>query len=145
MMNRFSFSVHWMGLLLLASSPVFGQPDDPTKGSNRWTQWGVMDGNRVRSLFSNHGEISRWPEQPSGEWPKGSGRSYVDGVALIVSAKTKDSQGNTIYPMSTNYREFINRDPVTKVPWGWAPLRGYSNPIQPFPARSDDPSTWPSI
>ncbi|MFU8859037.1 MAG: hypothetical protein ACNA8K_01310 [Cyclonatronaceae bacterium] len=113
-------------------------------GSNRWTQWGIMDGNRVRTLYSNHGEIARWPDQPSGEWPKGSGHSYVDGVAFIVSAKTRDSQGRLIYPMSTNYREFIDRDPVTLVPWGFAPLVGYSNPRQSSPARSDDESTWPS-
>lgn len=104
---------------------------------------GVMDGNRVRTLYANHGEISRWPDQPSGEWPKGSGHSYVDGVAFIVSAKTKDAQGNTITPMSTNYREFIDMDPITKVPWGFAPVYGYSNPLQEFPARSDDESTWP--
>lgn len=120
---------------------TFAQRAD--NGSNKWTQWGVMDGNRVRTLYSNHGEISRWPDQPSGEWPKGSGHSYVDGVAFIVSGKTKDPQGNTITPMSTNYREFIDLDPITKVPWGFAPVYGYSNPLQEFPARSDDENTWP--
>ena len=114
-------------------------------GSNKWTQWGVMDGNRVRTLFSNHGEIARHPDQPSGEWPKGSGHSYVDGVAFIVSAKTKDAFGNTITPMSTNYREFIDLDPITKVPWGFAPLYGFSNPLQDSPARSDDNRTWPQV
>lgn len=114
-------------------------------GSNKWTQWGVMDGNRVRTLYSNHGEIARHPDQPSGEWPKGSGHSYVDGVAFIVSAKTRDAQGNIITPMSTNYREFIDLDPITKVPWGFAPLYGFSNPLQDSPARSDDNRTWPQI
>ncbi|MEX0748393.1 MAG: hypothetical protein WD275_10365, partial [Rhodothermales bacterium] len=92
---------------------------------------------------SNHGEIARWPDQPSGEWPKGSGHSYVDGVGFIVSTRTLDAEGKRIYPMSTNYREFIDLDPVTKIPWGWSPLQGYSNPKQASPARSDDPSTWP--
>ncbi|MEO1021449.1 MAG: hypothetical protein AAFW89_02820 [Bacteroidota bacterium] len=114
-------------------------------GSNRWTQWGVMDGNRVRTLFSNHGEISRWPDQPSGEWPKGSGHSYIDGVAFIVSAKTRDSRGRIITPMSTNYREFIDLDPISKIPWGFAPLSGYSNPLQESPARSDAENTWPQM
>lgn len=116
---------------------------DPNSGLPRLTQWGIMDGNRVRTLFANHGEISRWPDQPSGEWPKGSGRSYVDGVALIVSARTRDAQGNVIYPMSTNYREFIDRDPETLIPWGWAAVPGYSNPRQPSPAVSNNPATWP--
>ncbi|MEX0720894.1 MAG: hypothetical protein WD059_09515 [Balneolaceae bacterium] len=133
------------GLLLMVSTFNFSAlaQEDEDHGSNRWTQWGIMDGNRVRTLYSNHGEIARWPDQPSGEWPKGSGHSYVDGVAFIVSAKTKDAQGTTITPMSTNYREFIDRDPVSKIPWGFAPLVGFSNPFQNFPARSDDETTWP--
>ncbi len=131
--------------ILLCSTTAFAQRDaDPAQGSNKWTQWGVLDGNRVRTLYANHGEIARWPDQPSGEWPKGSGHSYVDGVAFVVSTRTTDGQGSTIYPMSTNYREFIDLDPVTKIPWGWAPLPGYSNPKQDSPARSDDESTWPA-
>lgn len=120
------------------------QPD-PNKGDEKFTQWGILDGNRVRTLYSNHGEISRWPDQPSGEWPKGTGHSYVDGVAIIVSAETQNKFGQTIHPMSTNYREFIDTDPITGIAWGWAPVRGYSNPRQDLPARSDDPNTWPSF
>ena len=118
---------------------------DPKKGDEKFTQWGIMDGNRVRTLYSNHGEISRWPDQPSGEWPKGTGHSYVDGVAIIVSAETQNKFGETIHPMSTNYREFIDTDPITGIAWGWAPVPGYSNPRQDSPARSDDPVTWPSF
>ncbi len=118
---------------------------DPQKGDVRYTQWGIMDGNAVRTLYSNHAEVARWPDQPSGEWPKGTGHSYVDGVALIIAASTFDTLGNRIHPMSTNYREFIDTDPVEKTPWGWGPLPGYSNPRQSSPARSDDPFTWPDV
>jgi hypothetical protein len=130
-------------MLLFPASASAQRTPDPNHGDPRWTQWGIMDGNRVRTLFSNHGEVGRWPDQPSGEWPKGTGRSYVDGVPLIVSLRTRDSRGQVIMPMSTNYREFINRDPVTRLPWGWVPLPGYSNPRQASPARSDDRNTWP--
>ena len=133
-------------LLALASGvPALAQREpDPNNGDPRLTQWGILDGNRVRTLYANHGEISRFPDQPSAEWPKGSGHSYIDGIAFIVSASTTDANGEIIKPMSTNYREFIDRDPVTRVPWGWAPVPGYSNPRQDSPARSDDPRTWPA-
>ena len=123
---------------------LFGQRiPDPNKGDPTLTQWGILDGNNVRTLYANHGEVGRWPDQPSGEWPKGSGHSYVDGVALIIAVSTNDTSGNRIHPMSTNYREDIDTDPVTKVPWGWAPLPGYSNVRSFYPARNDDESTWP--
>ncbi len=101
-----------------------------------------MDGNLVRTIFINWGEIAHWPDSPSGEWPKGSGHQYVDGVALVVQARTIDNNGNVIYPMETQYREFVDKGPNDEL-WGWAPLPGYFNPRSNEPAMSDDPSTWP--
>jgi len=115
---------------------------DPHTGDPQWRRQGIMDGNLVRTIFINHGEIAHWPDQPSGEWPKGSGHSYVDGVALIVQAATNDSHGNRIHPLETNYREFVDVSPDGKV-WGWAPLPGYFNPKAGKPAMSDDPTSWP--
>ena len=133
-------------LLLAASLPALAQRlPDPNNGDPLLTQWGTLDGNRVRTLYANHGEIARYPDQPSAEWPKGSGHSYIDGIAFVVSAATRDAAGNVITPMSTNYREDIDRDPVTQVPWGWHPVPGYSNPRQASPARSDDDRTWPAV
>ncbi len=117
---------------------------DPNKGSITYTKKGIMDGNFVRTIFLNHGEIAHYPDSPSGEWPKGSGHQYVDGIAVIVQAETKDRTNATIHPLETNYREFIRTNPVTKVPWGWEPLPGYANPTQDEPAMSNKPKTWPA-
>src|SRR5512140_1129357 len=116
---------------------------DPNKGSITYTKKGIMDGNNVRTIFYNHGEIAHFPDQPSGEWPKGTGHTYVDGISVIVQAETRDSSGQIIHPLETNYREFIRKDPVTSVPWGWEPLPGYADQAQNQPAMSNKPETWP--
>ena len=131
-------------LVAWSHSPAFAQRFiDPNKGNIIYTKRGIMDGNNVRTIYFNHGEIAHWPDQPSGEWPKGTGHTYVDGIAVIVQAETRDSSGRIIHPLETNYREFIRKDPITGIPWGWAPLPGYANPTQNEPARSDKPETWP--
>ncbi|MDP8206124.1 MAG: hypothetical protein P9L92_05625 [Candidatus Electryonea clarkiae] len=112
-------------------------------GSRQHRKLGIMDGNQVVTEFYNYGMIANWPDQPAGIWPKGTNHSYVDGVALIVSASTHDSQGNLIHPMSTQYREFMDRSEVTGNPIGWEPLPGYANPSQDEPAMSDNPESWP--
>ena len=131
-------------LLTMATSWAIAQPFiDPNKGNIIYTKKGIMDGNFVRTIFLNHGEVALWPDKPSGEWPKGTGHQYVDGVAMLVQSETMDSSGRIIHPLETNYREFIRKDPVTGIPWGWAPLPGYADPTQRKPALSNDPSTWP--
>jgi hypothetical protein len=117
---------------------------DPNKGNIINTKKGILDGNLVRTLFYNHGEIAYHSNHPSGEWPKGTGHEYLDGVAVIVQAETKDKNGTIIHPLETNYREFIRKDPVSKIPWGWEPLPGYANPMQDEPAMSNKSATWPT-
>ncbi len=115
---------------------------DPNVGNVKLRRTGIMDGNLVRTIFINWGEIAHWPDSPSGEWPKGTGHQYVDGVALVVQGRTIDEDGNVIYPMETQYREFVDRGPEDQL-WGWAPLPGYFNAKGTRPAMSNDPSTWP--
>lgn len=132
-------------LFLLAHAGLAQREPDPNVGNVLNRREGIMDGNLVRTIFVNWGEIANWPNQPSGEWPKGTGHSYVDGVALVVQARTVDRDGNIIYPLETQYREFVDKDPVTDELWGWGPLPGYFNPKGDQPAMSDDPDTWPDI
>ena len=103
-----------------------------------------MDGNFIRTIFKNHGEIADWPNQPSGEWPKGSGHSYLDGAAPYVIAEVIDSFGNVVTPLESQYREDMDVGP-TGQRWGFEPLPGFANPDQDLPALSNDPNTWPSV
>ena len=114
-------------------------------GDPAWRKQGIMDGNLVRTIFLNHGEVALWPFQPSGEWPKGSGHSYIDGVAMWMAAEVVDIFGKTIHPLETNYREDVDRDPATGVVWGWQRLPGYVNLDQTSPPPSNDPNTWPAL
>lgn len=115
---------------------------DHNKGNILNTKRGIMDGNLVRTIFFNHGEVADWPNQPSGEWPKGSGHTYVDGVAMIAQAEVAYN-GHTFHPLEARYREFMRHAP-DGTPWGWEPLPGYANPSQGSPALSNDAATWPS-
>ena len=143
--HKLSLTASLLVLLLLPVASVFGQRFiDPNKGNIIYTKKGIMDGNNVRTIYLNHGEIALYPNQPSGEWPKGTGHTYVDGISVIVQAETRDSLGRIIHPLETNYREFIRKDPITGVPWGWEPLPGYANATQNEPAISNKPGTWPS-
>jgi hypothetical protein len=128
--------------LLFASSLCAQRIPDPNVGDQKLRRQGIMDGNLVRTLYINWGEIAHWPDSPSGEWPKGTGHQYVDGVALVVQARATDNSGNTIYPLETQYREFVDRGPNDEL-WGWAPLPGYFNTKGTKPAISNDPSSWP--
>ncbi len=133
-----------LGLILVLTPLAQAQrKPDPNVGDPKNRRQGIMDGNLVRTIFINWGEIAHWPDSPSGEWPKGTGQQYVDGVALIVQARTVDRNGNVIYPMETQYREFVDKGPNDEL-WGWGPLPGYFNPKQDSPAMSDDPNTWPA-
>ncbi len=130
-------------LLWTVLTPAFAQRQpDPNVGNEKLRRQGTMDGNLVRTVFINWGEIAHWPDSPSGEWPKGTGHQYVDGVALVVQARTRDTSGNPIYPLETQYREFVDRGPQDQL-WGWAPLPGYFNPQGDKPAITTDPTSWP--
>ena len=133
-----------LGALVLDASAQ--QVVDTSKGNHNWTKLGLMDGNLVETCFYNFGEIADWKNEAtlSGVWPKGTNHTYIDGVAVVVQAEAHDPYGNTIHPLETNYYEYTRYDVGTGVTYGWWPLPNYANQYQSSPARSDDPTTWPS-
>ncbi|MFQ6617915.1 MAG: hypothetical protein ACE5QV_04420, partial [Fidelibacterota bacterium] len=131
-------------LLFSFLSPATAYPQRP-HGDRQYRKTGVMDGNLIRTLFFNHGEVAHWPDQPSGEWPKGSGHSYVDGIAPFIAARVVDIYGNVITPVETQYREYMDIDAETGYPMGFEPLPGYANQEQDSPAMSNNLSSWPEF
>ena len=142
-MKKFNM-IFYAGLIsLIVNTQLFSQRvPDPNVGNEDLRREGTMDGNLVRTIFINWGELAHWPDSPSGEWPKGSGHQYVDGVALVVQTRVTDINGKVVYPMETQYREFVDRGPHDQL-WGWAPLPGYFNPQGNKPAITSDPTSWP--
>ena len=136
---------------LSAVSLVYSQIDPQTqlyrnepRGDVEFRREGTMDGNLVRTLFYNNGEVGQWPFQPSGEWPKGTGETYLDGVAVLIAAETQaPGNGNIIHPLETSYREWMDKDPVTGTLWGLEPVPGYIKPNSETPAINSKSSSWP--
>ncbi len=119
--------------------------NDP-KGNIQFRREGTMDGNQVRTLFYNNGEVGQWPYQPSGEWPKGTGHSYLDGVAVLIASEiTAPGNNQVVHPLQTSYREWMDKDPSTGAIWGLEPVPGYINPQSEKPAINTDPNSWPEI
>lgn len=116
------------------------------KGNIKYRREGIMDGNQIRTLFYNNGEVGQWPYQPSGEWPKGTGHSYLDGVCVLISSEVRaPGSGQIIHPLETSYREWMDKDPVTGEIWGLEPIPGYVNPSSTKPAINTDPKSWPQM
>ena len=123
---------------------------DEPKGNIQNRREGTMDGNQVRTLFYNNGEVGQWPYQPSGEWPKGTGESYLDGVCVLIASEVT-ANGKTFHPLETSYREWMDKDASTGLIWGLEPVPGYVNDDQhsEYPSESLTPAvntnshTWP--
>ncbi len=146
-------SLALIGVCVAAFLPARAQVDpqtqlyrDEPKGEYRYRKEGVMDGNLVRTIFYNTSEVAQYPYQPSGEWPKGSGHSYLDGVTVLVGARV-ETNGRVVHPIEAAYREEVDFDPVTRELWTLNPVPGYVNPSSTKPAINKDtttfPDTWP--
>ena len=122
------------------------------KGNSNDRKKSYMDGNKVRTIFSNGGEISNWASFPESnitmEWPKGSGHYHLKGFTLLLAAKLKiqNTSGQDVFITSvgTQYKEEMDRDPGTGEQWGFEPKGNYSNPDSSLVAISSNQYSWPS-
>ncbi|MBU0473298.1 MAG: hypothetical protein KKF62_03970 [Bacteroidetes bacterium] len=136
-------------LLLLFISSAFAQVNEQIEayrndpyGNIQYRREGLMDGNLVRTLFYNNGEVGQWPFSPSGEWLKGTGHNYLDGVAVLIASEITTDAG-IVHPLETSYREWMDRDPVNGTIWGLEAVPGYANASSEDPAISTNPDSWP--
>jgi hypothetical protein len=69
MLNKILFILITFLIADVGFSQINGQiqkyREDP-KGNIDYRKEGIMDGNQVRTLFYNNGEVGHWPDQPSG-------------------------------------------------------------------------------
>lgn len=122
------------------------------KGNIQYRKKGILDGNLVRTVYQNSGEVSDWFDgavsAPHGEWPKGTGHRSLDGLGLLIGSKVKivDAIGNTKYitPVQSSYREEMDVDPVTRDIWGLEPVPGYVSAVSTRPGINIDKSTFPN-
>jgi len=116
--------------------------DDPV-GNKTYRKKGTMDGNLVRTLFRNDGQVGYWEDRPSIEWPKGTGQNYSDGSTPLVSTRRVAANKQYIYYCQTSYREEVDRDLTTGQLWVMEPVPGYARSDSEEPAQSTKPFTWP--
>ncbi|HID40489.1 MAG TPA: hypothetical protein EYP36_13410 [Calditrichaeota bacterium] len=148
-------------MVLMAQQPY--KNDKPMKywtqkEFEQWEQWnhkmqllkplgpadrreGVMDGNKIRTVFYNYGSVGRPNTEPSIEWPKESTHGYAYEFGPIIGALVVDIYGDTIPIFSEALIDGGDRSPAGKV-WGWQPLPYSLNTNASTPAMSDDPGTW---
>lgn len=142
-------------LIIFFSIPSFSQVDpqtqlyrDETRGDKTFRKKGILDGNLIRTIFRNDGQVGTWESSgypgPSGEWPKGTGHNYLDGCTpLVTTSVVAPGNQQVIHPVQTSYREEVDFDPITNQLWVMEPVPGYALAGSEEPAISTKPFTWP--
>ncbi|MDP1675959.1 MAG: T9SS type A sorting domain-containing protein [Bacteroidota bacterium] len=141
--------------LLLVSFALAQVPENiqryrnDAKGNIQNRKKGLLDGNRVRTIFHNDGQVSDWFDGAVGaphlEWPKGTGHRHLDGYTFMVGAKIKTLSGTIITPIETSYREEMDKNPITGEIWGFEPVAGYTDSLGTTVSISNNKNSWPQV
>ena len=95
-----------------------------TAGTER--NFGMHNGNKLRTLFYNYGSIGRPNTEPSIEWPIFSGNGYAYEFGAIVGAEVVDHRDQTIQFFSDGMADGGDRNQKGGPNvWGWEPLPGW--------------------
>ncbi len=129
--------------------PMLG---DSSKGRQLF---GVHDGNRILTAFTNYGTIGEWwvgSRIRCGIYPKGSGHSYLAEFSPMVGSEVVNNNQKVIHIFSDGIGSTSLNDqhPITKEPLIFWPYAGYTgvdhtvSPAEEKIAMSDDSTTWPN-
>jgi hypothetical protein len=102
-----------------------------------------LDGNNIRATVFNSGYSGQpdgRPDYVAFEWPKNTNRIYISILSIWLGGEVKDANGDIINIIDMP----IWRTDQAGNTWNMEPVSGFSNPLSPEIARSDDESSWPT-
>src|SRR5512140_32451 len=131
-------------LLCLLGVSAWGQYGDPSSRRN-----GVLNGNQVRTVFTNWGVIGYPPEGAKrGAW-KDDNNGYIGDVSPLVGAEVKwnDTTFRAVIPCPVSFRPQSPprpEDPTSGLQWAFEPEPGYFGPPpNQSVAISNNDKSWP--
>jgi hypothetical protein len=132
-------------LLGLLGVDAWGQYADPSSRRN-----GILNGNQVRTVFTNWGVIGYPPDGAKrGAW-KDDNNGYIGDVSPLVGAEVRwnDTTFRAVIPCPVSFRPQAPprpEDPITGLQWAFEPEPGYFGaPPNQSIAISNNPKSWPT-
>ena len=103
-----------------------------------------MDGNLVRTLFQNDGQLGTCRIDLRVNGPKERGNVFR-WMYTNCNFCNYSPLGNKqlVHPAQTSYREEVDYDPVSRDLWVMEPIPGYARAASEQPAMSTRPLSWP--
>jgi hypothetical protein len=142
----------WLGLAVAVCwGSAWAQNNGPhvpsdNRGDPTFRRKSNIDGNNVRATVFNFGFSGRTsgvPDEIAYEWPKNTRRIYIALVAIWLAGEVQDENGQIIQVV--DFPTF--RNSPAGASWNMEPVPGFLNPNHPGKqlARSDDPTSWPTV
>jgi hypothetical protein len=123
------------------------------RGSYNEHRYGIHDGNRVKTVFSNWGVIAQPGDfGPAGGW-RYSTNKYVGDVSPLIGVSLPQKDYNNdgkidtlVSVITTDVTGHGDRDasPGNSMPWTFEPIQGFANTSTTGIAMSHLQKTWPS-